>query len=184
MNCVESQRSILEGGGRDLPAACLDHLVGCAECRKVNERTVMVTRLLALKRHEHPDPLFEIRNAAAIRKRLGEEKPSLWESLLGLGLRPWHGLAAAAACLAAAGAVYFGAAAPRGPAAPALADQRDVPAAVRPDPNDPAWNTPIFVTVSNPSLPLASGGHTEFGISNGATRPAAFEVETPRRAQE
>jgi len=67
MNCAECQQICLETGGRNLPAACAEHVTGCDGCRKVFERTLVVSRLLALKKYEHPDPLFEIRNAAVIR---------------------------------------------------------------------------------------------------------------------
>ena len=80
MNCLDCQRICIENGGRNLPAGCTEHIAGCAECRKAGERAALVSTLLALKSYEEPDPMFEIRNAAAIRKRLDEE-PTFAETL-------------------------------------------------------------------------------------------------------
>lgn len=188
MNCAECQRACLENGGRNQSPDCLEHLVGCAECRRVNERASVISKLLALKKYEHPDPLFEIRNAAAIRKRLSEEKPTVADWFAGT-FRPWHGWAAGAvtACLAAA-IVYFGdGAGSGGAAAPAVAAQDASPAQpaiAQPDPNDPAWNKPIFIVEESAPAPVLRPDETRFGSPTNASKPASYTIPEPVRAQE
>lgn len=196
MKCQECQRISLENGGRDLPAECLEHLVGCAECRKANERTVIISRLLALKKHEQPDPLFEIRNAAAIRKRISEEKPSalewLQELLEGKGWR--IALAGTvAACLAIVATQFARPPAQNGTNMPAVAHREialPAPAAPQsviipqphPDPNDPAWLKPMYV-IETPGIMPVHRGDVRFGDSNKESRLVDW---TPgqKRAQE
>lgn len=196
MKCTECQRISLENGGRDLPADCLEHLVGCAECRKANERTVVIAKLLALKRHEQPDPLFEIRNAAAIRKRISEEKPSAFEWLQELFEGKGWRIALAgtvAACLAVLATQFARPPAQNGTGIPAVAHHEislPVPAAPQsvivpqphPDPNDPAWLKPMYV-IETTGPGGYHRGDVRFGDSNKQSRLVDFTPGSPR-AQE
>lgn len=193
MKCEEIQRMVLENGGRDLPTECLEHLVGCATCRQVHERTVIVSKLLALKQHEHPDPMFETRNVASIRSRLEKEQGAAAGWFEGAwitgAIRPWHGWAAGAvaACLTLA-AVWIAPHAGTSPAQPAFAEQ-PAPAApeaptAKPDPNDPAWNKPMFV-IKEPGPDVTHPGDIRFGNSNGPSRAVEFQQgTTPFRPQD
>ena len=203
MNCSEIQRICLENGGRNLPAECAEHLVGCAECRKVNERTSVISKLLSLKKHEHPDPHFEIRNAAAIRKRISEEKQSAFGWLTG-SYRPWHGWAVGAAAACAALAVVLSAQSTAhwfnspqgfgsggGVAAVEKPTAQSVPVIVAPnvklDPNDPALYKPMVVIQDRnnaSSRPPAGSAQTQFGNSNILSKPVQFVSPGPLPRQE
>ncbi len=192
MNCAECQQICLETGGRNLPAACAEHVTGCDGCRKVFERTLVVSRLLALKKYEHPDPLFEIRNAAAIRRKISEE-PSFAETMRDFfGAQSWRVAIAGAmaVCLAAvaihnttpnhqAGAGTLAKQDATTPVAPVIQPQS------KPDPNDPAWQKPMFVIqdVSGASVELRSqllpGSGTQFGDSNRESRAVDFLAPGP-----
>ena len=198
MNCNECQRACLENGGRDLSAGCVEHLVGCATCRKINERAVVISKLLALKKYEHPDPMFEIRNAAAIRKRISEEKPSPFADFVGglFGIKRWHiALAGAFAVCLTIVAVRMAlppaqnnaattAVAKSEPAPPAPAPAIEKP---QPDPTNATWVKPMYVIKDSGSGP-AMAGETKFGVSNNGSRAIEFNqpgpLRPPPRAQE
>lgn len=190
MKCEEIQRMCIESGGKDLSAECIEHLVGCAPCRQVHERTVLVGKLLALKRHEHPDPLFETRNAAAIRKRL-EAKPAAAGWLEGAwitgALQPWQGWAAGAvaACLALT-AIWMTPKATTQPEATAIVKQQPalVPVVPQtPDPNDPAWRKPMLV-LQDAGPEQVRPGDLRFGGSNQPSKAVDFQDSGPIRAQD
>lgn len=78
MKCNDVQRYCIEQAGSPLEARYEEHLASCADCRRVYERTLAVCRLVALKRYEQPDPQFEMRTQAAIRRRIAEDAASSW----------------------------------------------------------------------------------------------------------
>lgn len=181
MNCNDCQKTILENGGRDHDAAIIAHLTACPPCAKVNEQTLFLAKLLALKNHEQPHPHFEIRTAAAIRKRLSEEKPPLfaWNPLA--LFRPWHAMLAGAACIALTSvAFYIGGPAKKNPAS-AVAVQPPIEAAqpaVAPAPiigND----KPLLVVQDAPPSKAIGPAHTQFGAETNLIKPADFKVPAP-----
>jgi hypothetical protein len=180
MNCNDCQRTILENGGRDHSADVIAHIESCPPCAKVNERTVTIARLLSLKNHEQPHPHFEIRTAAAIRKRLTEEKPPLfaWNPLS--LFRPVHALLGTACVCLAIGGVYFTSKAPPQSAA-GVAVQPPVetvqPAAI-PAPligND----KPVVVVQDAPPGKPVVASQTKFGAETNLIKPADFKVPGP-----
>lgn len=183
MNCADCQRICLENGGRNLPAECTAHMAGCESCRKAGEGAAVVAKLLALKKYEQPDPMFAIRNAAAIRKRISEEESPMFDWLTGI-LRPWSALAACAVIAGIAVLVHFNrpqtgtgtVAGEPAAAAPAIPES----AQPQPDPADPAWFKPMFVIQDNSGAP-PQFGQPQFGESNNLSRPVDFTAPGPLR---
>lgn len=177
MNCTDCQRVILENGGRDHDAALIAHLAECSACSKVNERTLTISKLLALKRFEQPNPHFEIRNAAAIRKRLSEEKPSIFEWNPASLFRPIHALLGVAClCIAAAG-VYYSA----GPSKENVNNVVVHPVVeavtpAQPEVVNPALAKPLLVIQDVPPPKGAVATHTQFGAETNLIKPADFQI--------
>lgn len=199
MKCADVQRTCLENDGSTLPTPVLEHLIGCAECRKAYERAQIVTRLIGLKRHETPAPGFEARMASRIRSQIEAEKPAPFGGLrvewLTGSLRGWHVATAAAAALLLAAAGTF-LALPQKPAEPAFA-ARPAPSAAAgtlpgpaihaplPMPDNPAWQKPILVFDDRGPLrrPLDARA-TDLNYGNAETTSVPAEFTIPVRVQE
>lgn len=203
MKCADVQRTCLENDGSPLPTPVLEHLIGCADCRKAYERTQVVTKLIGLKRHETPAPGFEARLSAGLRARIEAEKPTPYSGLrvewLTGSLRGWHVAAAAAAAVLITAAGTF-LAIPHKPAEPAYAVQpapvaapAALPSGTSPDlspvlpmPDNPAWQKPIVVLDDRGPMRRPLAAHAtdlNYGNSETTSVPAEFTIPS-RRYQE
>ncbi len=76
MNCREVQDWISdEPVGATAPEQVRAHLEACDGCRRFAGRDAAVRRLVALKRFEQPDPLFDVRLVARVRSEIGGTRP-------------------------------------------------------------------------------------------------------------